>query len=377
MAHTMSYAAAAFLAASLFGCKDSGVVVAPPHGLDDHIHVGVLLAHPVGPTGKAVRSMQISEPDLFVCAGHDGVWRLNLRAPGAWDSLGPGSRNPGPLAVRGAVDLDVSGNTLLVACDESAPGVGPDSMVAVWKSLDRGRTWAKSDSGIPESRKYPQEANAMLGIRRSPSSPQIILAVYGPAAYQSTNEGSSWRLVSGERGLMVNNDHLVWNPHKSGEVWFFGETPIDEGYIQRSGDYGMTRAAVSFQGLGLPPTIGASSICFDSGDPSLVYVATGQAFLKSSDGGTSWISVWATPSGPFIGVIAEDARTPHSMFLAGTTEVFHSSAGGPSMMLLGAIPGGTIMSLLPDYAGAQILIGTDRGIYTLPFVPLQLSRKTP
>ena len=176
---------------------------------------------------------------------------------------------------------------------------------------------------------------------------------------------------------MVNDDHLVWNPHKSGEVWFFGETPIDEGYIQRSGDYGMTRAAVSFQGLGLPPTIGASSICFDRGDPSVVYAATGQALLKSSDGGTNWTIPSLAASAPFIGIIAEDTRSPHALFLAGTTDVYHSTDGGQTMNLLGTIPGGAIVSLLPDIAGAQILIGTDRGVYALPFGSMSSSRTMP
>jgi photosystem II stability/assembly factor-like uncharacterized protein len=176
------------------------------------------------------------DPYLYVCAGCDGLWRCDLQQMAQWEYLGLADASLGRFANVGVLDVAMCSNKdILVAFNAAVPTVNPDSSVAVWQTPDFGKTWLRSDLGIPESRLYPEEYNAANALQQAPSNADLVVALYGPATYRSIDRGKTWTF-SGNKGVFVNMDHIRWNPFRSNEVWAFGGTGVFGGYLQKSTD---------------------------------------------------------------------------------------------------------------------------------------------
>jgi hypothetical protein len=322
----------------------------------------------IGFQDKYAIKLAWEEPYLYVCACDDGLWRRNLQQMTQWEYLGLADSSLGHFTNVGVLDVAVNGSMdIVVAYNMAVEGVDPDSSVAVWRSSDFGTTWQHSDAGIPESRLYPGEYSAVNALQQAPEDPNLIIAVYGPAIYRSTDRGMNWAF-SGAKGIFVNTDNIRWDPFRTDEVWTYGETSLFTGYLHKSTDAGITFGATpDFISLGIPSGYEVSSLAFDVADETRVFVATPYAVIRSTDHGESWqIAYGVIPNNGYASCIVEDPRRPHTLFLAGGGYVYYSSDGAVSADIIAELPQGHIYSLLLDQKNAKLIIGTNEGIFLLP-----------
>jgi photosystem II stability/assembly factor-like uncharacterized protein len=321
---------------------------------------------------KFALRLVLAEPHLYVCAGSDGVWRRDIRQSSAqWQYLGLADTSLGKRTHLGAVDIDVLGEDLLVAYRGGAPGIHPESTVAIWRSIDGGRSWFRSDSGIPETITDPYEYNTMSSLQRSPNNPDIIVGVIGAAVYRSTNGGNFWKLINGRRGAVPNMDYVRWNPYRRGQVWFFGETSVFAPYMVRSNDYGETfGGSVNFNALGFPSDGAVNDVAFDAGNPDIVYAATSYGIIKTTDGGYTWrANALRLPDNGFVFCMVHHPSIGGLLYLAGGRRVYLTDDGGTSIQFIGEIERGFITSLLLDIQANQLFVGTTKGgIYALKLI---------
>jgi photosystem II stability/assembly factor-like uncharacterized protein len=337
-------------------CKES--VVAPLKGIVEFL----------GFQDKFALRMVLSEPYLYVCAGSDGVWRRDIRRMNQWQYLGLRDTSLGKYTNVGALDMDVFGEDILVAYNGSASHVPAESTVAVWRSTNSGITWSRSDRGIPESITYPFEPNTLSSLQRSPHNTQIVLGKVGAAIYRSSDSGHTWMLVDGRRGAAVNLDYVRWNPFRSGEVWFYGETSVFAPYMFRLTDYGETfGGSVNFNALGFPSDGAVNNVAFDAGTPDIVYAATSYGIIKTTDGGYTWrANALRLLGNGFVFCMAHHPSIGGLLYLAGGRRVYVTRDRGTSIHLIGEIERGFITSLVLDTQGNQLFVGTtEGGIYAL------------
>ncbi len=168
-------------------------------------------------------------------------------------------------------------------------------------SLDGGRTWKKSNQGMPET--------APTHILLDPSSPVgkrvLWVAAMGRGVYKSTDDGVTWTLKN--KGI-AQNQPLAWRLARAsdGTLYLVIARRSNDGSIGNSGDgalYKSTDGAESWTPVNLPVgTNGPNGLAIDPQDPQRLYLAAwgratgmegedGGIFL-STDGGKNWKTVF-------------------------------------------------------------------------------------
>jgi hypothetical protein len=313
--------------------------------------------------------MVLSEPYLYVCAGSDGVWKRNIRQlSNQWEYLGLRDTSLGKYGNVGALDIDVLEEDILVAYNGSKSNVPPSSIVSIWRSTNAGVTWFRSDSGIPETINDSLEHNILTSLQRSPHQSNIIIGWIDPTSYRSTNDGSNWIMLFGQRGVISGKGYVRWNPFQPGEVWFFGEAGLFYPYCGALQDYGnKEKTGVNFDSLGFPSDGAVYDIAFDAGNPNIIYAATSQGIIKTTDGGYIWKNnIVKLPNDDFVFRIAHHPTIGGTLYLAGGKQIYAAFNAGIFIQKIGEIERGFITSLVLDSKGNQLFVGTtEGGIYTL------------
>jgi len=196
-------------------------------------------------------------------------------------------------------------------------------------SLDGGRTWRPSNTGMPET--------APTHILLDPSSPAgkrtLWAAAMGRGVYKSTDDGVTWTLKN--RGI-VQNEPLAWRlaRAKDGTLYVVIARHSEDGSIGTSGDgalYKSTDGAESWTPVKLPAEVnGPNGLAIDPHDPSRLYLAAwtrakgmhgvGGGIFLSTDGGKSWKNVLHRDQHVYDVTI--DPRNPAILYASG----FESSA---------------------------------------------------
>lgn len=337
------------------GCKDNGV---GPIGGEKFTNF----------EGKLPLQMALADPYLYVCAASDGVWRRDIRSMTPWEFLGLRDTSLGRYSNVGALDIDVLGDTVLIAYNGAAPHVVLDSTVGIWHSTDKGSTWSRFDRGIPETIDFRVEGNLITDVKRSPHVPTNVVAVFQDVLYKSTNSGYDWVLTQGRRGMILNWGKVKWNPNRAGEVWNFGETAIFSPFLIRLSNFGSTRdLEVDFTALGFPSDGRVFDLAFDRRNVNIVYAATSNGVIKTTDGGYTWLTnVIKLPNNESVYEIASHPLLDSVLYLAGSKGMYVTRDGGQTAELIGKVERGFIESFALDIQGNQLFVGTARdGIYAL------------
>jgi len=320
---------------------------------------------------KFALRMVLSEPYLYVCAGSDGVWKRNIRlAENSWQYLGLRDTSLGKYTNVGTLDIDVLDDDILVAYNGSTPHIEPDSSVSVWRSTNGGKNWFRSDSGIPETIEDPYEYNIFTSLQRSPHQPNIVIGGTDVYNYRSTDGGSNWSMLSGQRGIVVGKGYIRWHPFQPGEIWYFGETALFAPYCGAGQDYGLKgKVSLPWDSLGCTYDGAVYDVAFDVDNPGIVYAASSCGLLKTTDGGYTWRkNALQLPDNGFIFRIVHHPTTGGTLYLAGGRQIYATFNGGLNVQKIGEIEKGFITSLVWDSIGNQLFIGTtEGGIYTLKF----------
>jgi hypothetical protein len=300
-----------------------------------------------------------------VCAGPKGVWEKNISANTDWQYLGLEDTSFGNNPNRGALNIDVNDNHILIAYSGPNDTCRPDQCVGIWGSTDCGLNWFRSDNGIPESIVDTFEYNVIHDLERSPFNPNNVFALYGPAAYTSANNGVSWNLI-GIRGAGANEDNVRWNPFEQNELWVFGETSTFAPYLAKSITGGETfEIGVDFNELGFPNDGNVSDVAFDKESSLIIYVVINRTLIKSTDGGINWItSGFNIPGQGFVRNIIEDKNKAGWIYLGGLNEVFYTMDGAENIFLLRQLPYEMVISLELDQIKNKLFIGTNDGMYS-------------
>jgi hypothetical protein len=347
-----------FLTFIIFACHEDEIIPPPNGNPTDTLTF-------IGFRGKYALDLEYEEPFLYACAGPKGVWKKNISTNSDWQYLGLEDTSFGNNTSRGALNIDVNGNNILVAYNGPNDTCRPDQCVGIWGSTNGGTNWFRSDNGIPESIIDTFEYNAIHDLERSTFNPNRLFAIYGPALYVSTDNGSSWALY-GLRGFMANKDNVRWNPMKENELWAFGETSTFAPYLALSKTGGISfDFGVDFVQLGFPNDGNVSDIAFDQESSLIIYVVINRTLIKSTDGGKKWITAgFSIPGRGFIRNIIEDKKKAGVIFMGGLNEVFYTKDGGSKIYLLTQLPNETIISLEIDNIKNILFIGTNDGIYS-------------
>ena len=170
----------------------------------------------------------------------------------------------------------------------------------VCSSVDGGRTWKPSNTGIPET--------APTHILLDPTSPvgrrTLWVAAMGRGVYKSTDDGATWVLKN--QGI-VQNEPMAWRLARAGDGTLYVAIArrSEDGSIGTSGDgalYKSIDGAESWTPVQLPTEVnGPNGLTIDPHDPNRLYLAawtratgvhgTGGGIFLSVDAGKSWKNV--------------------------------------------------------------------------------------
>ena len=224
-----------------------------------------------------------------------------LLATYQWRSIGP----------------DRGGRSLAVSGVKGQPNVGYFGATGggLWKTTDRGETWAPVTDG--------QIGSSSVGaVAVSETSPDVVFIGTGESCirgniqpgdgvYKSTDAGKSWRHVGFRDAQNISKIRI--HPTNADVVFVaaFGQhgVPNDERGVFKSRDGGATWRKVLFRN----DKTGAVDLWIDRNNPNVVFAALWEAFrteytmssggpgsglFKSTDGGETWTEITRNPGMP-------------------------------------------------------------------------------
>jgi photosystem II stability/assembly factor-like uncharacterized protein len=199
----------------------------------------------------------------------------------------------------------------------------------VCRSEDGGRTWVKSNEGMPET--------AATHILFDPSSPADARVLYvtgfGRGVFKSVDGGRTWKLKN--RGI-TEDQPFAWRLARAGngDLYVLVARRSENGSIGNAGDGALYRSsdgAQSWSPIALPQGVNApNGLAIDPGSPSRLYLAAwaratgmhgeGGGIYLSTDAGKSWRQVLDRDQHVYD--VSIDPRDPKILSAAG----FESSA---------------------------------------------------
>ena len=288
-----------------------------------------------------------TNPTIVYAATHSGgVWRSDdggqhwvlpgddmVSRPVEWIETDPGN----PATVWAGVD------------NVGHPGL--------WRSLDRGKTWAPV---------RPDRTSYMLdqGVAFAPSNPSIIYVPSTNLHYRSADGGKTWEsfrvpdqdayafaihpknpkiIYAGGRGSEHNmrrsaDGGKTWKPAGEGlpeasirRVSIPREAPstiyasLGFGQLYKSEDEGKSWNALD---LGLTGTDKLFSLDLDPHDPLTLFAATEDGLRKSTDGGSSWSTVGGGLGNWYCKGVAFDPKKKGTMYAGTAGKGFYISSDG-------------------------------------------------
>jgi photosystem II stability/assembly factor-like uncharacterized protein len=180
----------------------------------------------------------------------------------------------------------------------------------VFKSSDRGATWAPASRGLPD--------DGWCGLVAAPSHSATLYAACGDGLFKTTTGGALWRQLDLDNAVppvvAPSDPRVVYEPPEFGVV--------------RSRNGGRRWEQVSTSA----PTACASAFAIDPTDPFVLFCGDEQWVKVSRDGGITWrpIAAGARPDAE-IETLAIDPSDRDTM-LAGTADgrIFKTTTGGAS-----------------------------------------------
>lgn len=333
------------------------LAILPTCGDQNPVKVGEPTWESLGFEDKLPLRMKCSGDLIYVCAGPDGLWRRNVSIESShWEPLGLADSTYDGW-IYGVQDVDVKGQDILVGYKPMYPTEGP----GVWRSLDGGGNWARSDSGIP-TEDHPH--SFAYSVARSPHDTTVGYAM-GSAYFRTSDGGSSWTLAAGDRGSLTNATFLFWNPFTPGELWVYGADSYWSPILSRSKDWGLTGEGFHLGDslLALRESV-VYDVAIDPVVPTTVYVGVGQAVVKSVDDGESWIVPFLVASSGRRFTAVECHPTVHNrVYFAAGDEVYRSTDAGQNMERVGGRVSGGVLSMVFHRRSGALIVGTESGVY--------------
>jgi len=285
----------------------------------------------------------------------------------------------------------------------AATGDHPGNTGMLYKSTDRGATWAFANIGLPELPVSdlaldPTDARTIYA---GLAYHDVVLPV--PGLYKSTDSAGSWTVMStglplarikkigidptNTRTLYVGTDQYgVYKSVDAGGRWREVNTGITNRDIwevgfdwSAAGTVYVATSAPLFKTTdggslwrplrGVPEGINALAV--DPVDPRIVYTGGNEAVHKTTDAGATWVA--ANSGLPFVGynVIAIDPDDTDVLYVGvyfHWPPVFRSTDGGRAWSGfsdgLDGLYSGRVVTIDPS-SSHRLYVGTDAGVFTL------------
>jgi len=219
----------------------------------------------------------------------EGIWK-STNAGASWSRI----TAPGNLS-KFCVDLEMDPNS----SDIMYGAFGLFAPDGIYKTTNGGTNWSKLTNGFPStSTKYGR-----ISLAIAPSNTAILYAVLADSNYythsvmKSTDAGTSWFSVT----TPYDNSSAVSGTHLGGQGWYNNEVvvhPTNSDIVYVGGinllkttNGGSTWSRIS-DGYGSPYVhVDQHAIEFHPTNPSMMYFGNDGGIFKSTDGGSSFVSL--------------------------------------------------------------------------------------
>lgn len=192
---------------------------------------------------------------------------------------------------------------------------GPES--ALWRSTDGGKTWKKSQTGLPTN-----EDLGRIGLAISPKDPDVVYAILEAANqrggfYRSQDAGVTWQRMSNHNTIGLYYSEIFADPHDVDRVYSMDVR------IMVSDDAGRTFRAAGERNK----HVDNHALWIDPNDPDHLINGNDGGLYESFDRAQTWKFFGNLPVTQFYR-IELDNSTPFFRVYGGTQDNF--SLGGPS-----------------------------------------------
>ncbi|HYG62927.1 MAG TPA: hypothetical protein VEL74_10125 [Thermoanaerobaculia bacterium] len=229
-----------------------------------------------------------------------------------------GEATPGGPAFLGSLFADpFQSGRLFAATEESSTG---PTRVAVWRTADAGRSWARRHAGLPVTCTHIASVDvcpSLYAVTSDPRNPDRMLMSFGgsgglfsadPGVYVSPNGGRRWQLAAqSPPGIVIS---FAVDPTPSGTVFLAGTSKG----IYRSADGGNHWSKLATSGL--PVDAAVRQLLHDGQSGAWYAVTEGEGIFRSTDGGTTWAGINAGLPDVARPVVVVDPQAPGRLFAA-------------------------------------------------------------
>ncbi|MDZ7319991.1 MAG: hypothetical protein ONB11_12595 [candidate division KSB1 bacterium] len=268
---------------------------------------------------------------VYACTRQNGLLRSphNLAAEADWHYLGLANLRVDVGYQEGLTDIVSLEDTLIVSVRS---GNFSPAVSGIYRSIDDGKTWIKSDSGFYTDQYYKGTANVIRLIQSS-QNPRYLLAVCsgGPLVYLSQDFGRAWKLIfSIFSGITFYA--AAFHPLSLNELWVGGNSNRGLPLLYNSTDQGTTWQEM----LRWPyyPDVQdmVNDIVFNPYHGKPLYVCMNHFILTTTDAGQTWVKSDTLKTG-----LCNLDINPHNaneLIACGSKNLYKSIDGGHNWTVL-------------------------------------------
>jgi hypothetical protein len=289
---------------------------------------------------------------VYACTRVSGLLRSanNVAAEPDWHYLGLGlGILPIEIGSFGLTDLVALEDTLIGSVNS---GNFSPAVSGIYRSIDDGKTWVKSDSGFYADQYFEGTAN-VIRLIQSPQDPRYLLAACsgGPLTYLSKDIGRSWKLLFPNTSA-ITFYAAAFHPLNFNELWTGGKTSMGRPLLYRSIDQGTSWQEILKWPYNPEVSDMVNDIVFEPHQGQLLYICMNHFILKTVDAGQSWVASDTLK----LGLCNLDIN-PHNsneLIACSSNNLYQSNDGGRNWIVL--TPG------LPDLYMIGLAVDWDRRI---------------
>lgn len=312
----------------------------------------------IGFEDKLAIRLVLSEPYLYICAGSNGLWRLNIRDSGNYQCLGLIDTSLGNYYNRGVQDVLIHPDNpdwLLVSF---LPDKGKDH--GVFSSIDVGNTWTAADSGLQVN--YGGELGYKRIYRFLFYNEYIIGA--GEGIYFTNNFAKNWVQQNTPPG--VSGQVLERHNSDKSIIWLGGESLVFSPLLSYSTDSASTWIGIGLSSYGVPVDNAVYSISLDPFNPQIVYVGMQGMIIKTNDSGQNWqIPLVTNQNGEWFRAIESDPRNQKHLLASAGRTILETNDAGKSWQEIQSPIEFQILDILWDDVTQSVYFATEQGIFQL------------
>ncbi len=305
---------------------------------------------------------------VYACTRQNGLLRTpnNLSAEADWHYLGLANLRVEIGYFFGLTDVIALEETLVVSVNS---GNFSPVVSGIYRSVDDGKTWVKSDSGFYTDEYHEGTAN-VIRLIQSPLDPRYLLAACceTPAlAYLSKDFGRSWKLLF-PNTTAITFYAAAFHPLNLNEFWVGGHTSMGRPLLYRSTDQGNTWQEVLKWPYGWQVSDMVNDIVFEPRQGQILYICMNYFILTTTDAGQTWIT-----SDSLYSVLWNMDINPYNineLIACGSDSLYHTIDNGNNWILLSIGPKNFAMNKLAiGWENRILYINTykSKGIFKLFF----------